>query len=84
MAAGIAAILIDRTIKQQQQLTWHEESSQVLYEIVHHIINGSTTNETLHAIEISLGKILNGDCEIILRENENRLTYISKSKLISN
>lgn len=83
IAAIIAAILINRTIDQERQLTWHQESSQVLYEIVHHIINGSSTNETLKEIEISIGKILNGDCEIILKAKD-QLLDVSKSKLMSN
>ncbi|MBA3237972.1 MAG: DUF4118 domain-containing protein [Parachlamydiaceae bacterium] len=83
IAAVVAAILIDRTMKQEEKLICHEGSAQVIHEIVRNIINGTSTKDTLNALERSLGRLLNGDCEIILRETEGKL-LVDKSKLISN
>lgn len=83
VTAAVSGILAERIRRQKDILQRQEESNQALYEIVHHILDSTSINETLVAIESCLERTLEGNCEILLLDFKHRAANASASKLIA-
>lgn len=82
ISAWIAGVLVDRTNEHRDVLEKREKAIQSLYEIVHHILYCNSFKDAIGAIELTIEKALDGECEIIIKDGDKPLSE-GKFKLIS-
>lgn len=86
--ACIAGVLVDRTIGYRELLDKREKSIQSIYEIVHHILYCHSFKDALSSIELTIEKTLDGECEILIKDDdtlplsEDKLELIGEEKEI--
>lgn len=73
--ALITGILTTRVKRHETMLLKREESNQAIYEIVREISKERSLEKILSYIKTRLNGILNGQCEIILKDKDNNLVF---------
>jgi len=76
----ITGFLNDKTRKQKELLTKREASARALYEITREMAM-ATSQEVLESLKLRLGKILNGTCEILIKQEASELVFETSSKI---
>lgn len=82
IVAGIMGSLVQRLQTNEILLKAHEEKTQAVYDIIKEIANAKSTQELMRTIEVRLGRLLQGNCEIVLANSEGQLVFSPKSLLI--
>lgn len=80
----VTGILTDRGRKNKEMLIKREKSSRVLYEIVREIAGSPTLDNLLLSVKERLSSVLDGKCEIILKEMDGDLVFDNKQSLLTN
>lgn len=78
----VTAILTSRARARQEMLLKREVSTQAIYEIVKEIATAPSTKHILTSIKERLGKVLNGTCELLIKQIDNGLIFESDSPLL--
>lgn len=73
LTALVTGILVDRGRQYKEMLAKREESAQSLYDIMRQIVSAPTQEKMLQLVKERLGKIVNGDIEIFIRQPDNGL-----------
>ncbi|MGZ3633404.1 MAG: DUF4118 domain-containing protein [Parachlamydiaceae bacterium] len=82
VTAAVGGILVDRIREQRTMLIRREETSQAVYEIVHHILNNPSQKSAFSSVEGSIEKILDGNCEIISKDDNIHKAPLGTFKLL--
>lgn len=75
-------ILINRERRYQKILLAREKTTDALFEIVQHIGELTSIEETCKTIKVSLEKLVNGVVEFMIKEIDNGLVFKNKTTLI--
>lgn len=73
--AVVTGILTDRVRRNTEMLAKREKSTEVLYEIVQEIASSSSFEQVIISIKDRLSSVLEGKCEIILKQINNGLIF---------
>lgn len=84
LTAIVMGILTDRSRKDQELLLQRERSTEALYEIVKEIATSPSSKQLLFSIRRKLGLLLEGQCEIIVKEQDGDLNYEAAPKIAQN
>lgn len=76
-------ILVDRAREHKEMLVKSEESVRALYDIVRQIAIAPSTEEMFKSVQEHLGKIFNGEFEILIKLVDNGLILNKPMKLLS-
>lgn len=79
----ITGVLNQRSRKREALLLKREEATQAIYEIVRDIASAPSLDQILARVKNHLGTILNGSCEIILKEIDTGQLMFNSSLLLS-
>lgn len=82
LTAVITGILTDRSRAHKEMLLKREESTRTLYEITRIIAYAPSSIDALQAIQKHLGSLLNGSCEIFMKNLDDELAFKDNSLLL--
>lgn len=75
LTALVTGVLIDRSREHKEMLLKREARTQTLYEIVHDIATMSSTSDLINSIKARLGVLMNGTCEIFIKNPNGGLSF---------
>ena len=75
ITAVCTGILTDRARRHSEILAKRERTTEVLYEIVHEIATLPTLEQVLASIKKRLSSVLDGQCDVIVRQANNGLPF---------
>lgn len=78
----ITGILIEHSKRREMLLLKREESTQAIYEIVRSIASAPSLQQILSRVKSRLGTILNGDCEILLKQMDSNKLNFNEGKIL--
>jgi two-component system sensor histidine kinase KdpD len=71
LTAVVVGVLTDRAKRHKEMLIKRERSIEALYEIVREIATSASFHQVVMSIRDRLGSVLNGKCEILLKQIDN-------------
>lgn len=84
LTAIFTGVLTDRARKNKEMLEKREKSTEILYDIVREIAGASTLKEVLVSVKEGLSSALGGQCEIMIKDMNNGLTFDEATFLSKN
>src|SRR5262249_31180379 len=84
LTAVITGFFTTRLKEREKLLQKREDRTQAIYEIVREIAGAPSIQHVLSVVPQRIGALLNGQCEIIVKDPDNGLIYDEKSQIASN
>lgn len=77
----VTGLLNENTRKQKEMLLIREATARSLLEITREMAMATSIQEILNSLKERLGKILHGTCEVLIKHEDNGLSFDATSKI---